>query len=330
MRQAFINTLMKLAERDESIYLLTGDAGFTILEEFRERFPGRYYNIGIAEAAMIGVAAGLAMSGKTVFVYTIAPFATMRCFEQIRIDLCYQNLPVKLVGVGQGITYGSAGATHHAIEDISVMRALPNMTVICPGGPIETKKAVEESLKLAGPCYIRLGKSGEPTVHATDDIPFVIGKGIRVRKGDTVALIATSNMVPPAVEVADLLKKENLDPEVISMHTVKPIDRELLVDLSGRCSLFATIEEHTVIGGLGSAVGEIILEENLPVRLITFGIPDMYAPVAGSQEYLRDLFGLTPEQIVSRIQKVLSASNATNDENRNPKSERMSNDQMSK
>jgi len=305
MRRAFINTLMKLAEKDDSIYLLTGDTGFTILEEFADRFPGRYYNVGISEAAMIGVAAGLAMSGKTVFAYTIVPFITMRCFEQVRVDLCYQNLPVKLVGVGQGVTYGTAGATHHAIEDIAIMRALPNMTVICPGGPIETKKAVEESLKLTGPCYIRMGKSGEPTVHSGEDIQFTIGKGIRVQEGERVALIATSNMVPVAAEAADRLREKGLNPEVISMHTVKPIDRELLIECSGRCSLFATLEEHNVIGGLGSAVGDVILEENLPVRLIKFAIPDVYAPVVGSQQYLRERFGLTPGQVFLRIQKEL-------------------------
>ncbi|MDP8215614.1 MAG: transketolase C-terminal domain-containing protein [Candidatus Euphemobacter frigidus] len=301
MRRAFINTLLELAEKDPDLYLLTGDTGFTILEEFQKRFPGRYYNIGISEAAMIGVSAGLAMSGKTVFVYTIVPFVTMRCFEQVRIDLCYQNLPVKLVGVGQGFTYGTAGATHHAIEDIAIMRALPNMTVICPGGPIETKKAVEESMKLSGPCYIRLGKSGEATVHESSDISFTIGKGIKVRDGEGVALVATSNMVPVAAEAADLLKKEGIDPVVVSMHTVKPVDRELIADLSQSCFLIATLEEHNVIGGLGSAVGDVILEEDLPVRLVKFAIPDVYAPVVGSQQYLREQFGLTPGQVFSRI-----------------------------
>ncbi len=308
MRQAFINTLMGLAERDDSIYLLTGDAGFTILERFRDRFPGRYYNVGIAEAAMIGLAAGLAMSGKTVFVYSIVPFVTMRCFEQVRIDLCYQKLPVKLVGVGQGVTYGTAGATHHAIEDIAVMRALPNMTVICPGGPVETRKAVAASLGLKGPCYIRLGKSGEPTVHPSDDIHFAIGKGIRVRTGEGVALVATSNMVPPAVEAAALLEKDGLRPEVISMHTVKPIDRELLAEVASRCSLIATLEEHNLIGGLGSAVAEVILADRLTARLITFGIPDTYAPVAGSQEYLRELFGLTPPQVAAVVRSEMKNS----------------------
>jgi len=308
MRQAFINTLMDLADRDDSIYLLTGDAGFTILERFRDRYPGRYYNVGIAEAAMIGLAAGLAMSGKTVYVYSIVPFVTMRCFEQVRVDLCYQKLPVKLIGVGQGVTYGTAGATHHAIEDIAVMRVLPNMTVICPGGPIETKKAVAASMDLEGPCYIRLGKSGEPTVYPDENIPFAIGRGIRVREGEGVALVATSNMVPTAAEAAGLLEKEGWNPEVISMHTVKPIDRELLAATAARCSLIATVEEHSLIGGLGSAVAEVILADRLPVRLITFGIPDTYAPVAGSQEYLRELFGLLPEQVLSVIREELKDS----------------------
>ncbi len=310
MRHAFINTLMDLAERDDSICLLTGDAGFTILERFRDRFPGRYYNVGIAEAAMIGLAAGLAMSGKTVFVYSIVPFVTMRCFEQVRVDLCYQNLPVKLVGVGQGVTYGTAGATHHAIEDIAIMRALPNMTVICPGGPIETKKAVAASLGLEGPCYIRLGKSGEPTVYEDEDIPFQIGRGIRVREGKGVALVATSNMVPTAAAVAQLLAEDGRKPEVISMHTVKPIDRKLLQETAARCSLIATLEEHNLIGGLGSAVAEVILADRLPARLITFGIPDTYAPVAGSQEYLRELFGLSPRQVAAVVREELEENDS--------------------
>ncbi len=299
---------MELAEKDDSIYLLTGDAGFTILEKFRDRFPGRYYNVGIAESAMIGLAAGLAMSGKTVFVYSIVPFITMRCFEQVRIDLCYQNLPVKLVGVGQGVTYGTAGATHHAIEDIALMRVLPNMTVICPGGPVETKKAVAASMGLKGPCYIRLGKSGEPTVYPDENIPFTIGRGIRVREGEGIALVATSNMVPTAAEVAGMLEEDGLRPEMISMHTVKPIDRELLAATATRCPLIATLEEHSLIGGLGSAVAEVILADQLPARLITFGIPDQYAPVAGSQEYLRGLFGLTPDQVAAVIREELRDS----------------------
>ena len=305
MRKAFINTLTAMAEEREDIYLLTGDAGFTILEDFRERFPRRYYNIGIAEAAMVGTAAGLALSGKQVFVYTIAPFATMRCFEQIRVDLCYQKLPVKLVGVGQGITYGSAGATHHAIEDIAVMRVLPNMTVICPGDPMEMAETVRQSLSLEGPCYIRLGKSGEPVIHPGDKISFTIGRGIVLDPGERLALIATGNMLPDAVEVAVALKKKGFKPQVISMPTVKPIDADLIEETVRRCPLVATLEEHNLIGGLGSAVGEVILERNLPARLIKFGIPDTFALTAGCQEYLRRCFGLGVEQIEEKLLQVL-------------------------
>jgi len=304
MRRAFINAVFAAAGRNDRVYLLTGDAGFTILEKYRETYPDRYLNTGISEAAMIGMAAGLALSGKIVFCYSIVPFITMRCFEQIRIDLCYQNLPVKLVGVGQGVTYGTAGATHHAIEDIAVMRALPNMTVICPAGPVETKLAVEASMELEGPCYIRLGKSGEPAVHESDAVPFAIGKGIEIRKGSGLALIATSNMVYPALEVADRLKAETgFDAAVVSMHTVKPIDRALIAEIAGRCPLIATVEEHTSIGGLGSAVGDVILEENLPARLVKFAIPDRYASTAGSQSFLRERFGLSNEQIFQRLRK---------------------------
>lgn len=301
MRRAFIKTLLKLAEENQDIYLLTGDAGFTILEEFRQRYPERYLNVGIAEAAMIGIAAGLALSDKCVFCYSIVPFVTMRCFEQVRIDLCYQKLPVKLIGVGQGVTYGTAGATHHAIEDIAVMRALPNMTVICPGDPLETEKAVTESLKLEGPCYIRLGKSGEPSAHDPARLDFIIGRGIRIKRGESIALISAGNMLSVARDVWGRLSEEGFNPELVSMHTVKPLDRDLIGDLSRRCRIIATLEEHNIIGGLGSAVGDVILEEELPVKLLKFGIPDIFAAEVGDQNHLRELFGISPEQVFSRL-----------------------------
>jgi len=305
VRRGFIETVMELAAEREDICLVTADTGFTILEKFRDAHPQRYLNVGIAEAAMIGVAAGLALAGKQAFCYTIVPFVTMRCFEQIRVDLCYQNLPVKLVGVGQGLTYGTAGATHHAIEDIALMRALPNMTVICPGGPRETAAAVKASLDLEGPCYIRIGKSGEPPVHPEGDFDFKLGRGCILRPGSGPALLATSNMVEPALRAADSLAAAGYDPVVVSMHTIKPLDRALLADLAKRCSLLVTLEEHSLIGGLGSAVAEAVADDQLPVRLLRFGIPDCYAPVAGSQAYLRNIFGLSVEQLSRRIQEEL-------------------------
>lgn len=302
MRGTFINSVMRLAEKDERIYLLTGDAGFTILERFIEKFPGRYLNVGIAEANLIGVAAGLALSGKTVFCYSIIPFVTMRCFEQVRVDLCYQKLPVKLVGVGEGVTYGTAGATHHAIEDIAIMRALPNMTVICPGDPFEMENAVESSLSLSGPCYIRLGKSGEAKIHSSSEIGFTLGRGIKIREGEGAVVISTGNMLPAAAEVCRKLSERGFQPGLTSMHTVKPIDRDLIQALPARYRLVATLEEHNVIGGLGSALGDVILEEQLPLRLVKFAIPDRYASVAGSQEYLRKDFGLSVDAILSRLE----------------------------
>jgi len=305
MRNAFINALIKMAGKNRDIYLLTADTGFTILEEFDRRFPERYLNVGIAEASMVGMSAGLALSGKTVFCYAIVPFITMRCFEQVRIDLCYQKLPVKLIGVGEGVTYGSAGATHQAIEDIAIMRALPNMTVICPGDPVETEKAAEESLKLDGPCYIRLGKSGEAVVHDNKALDFKIGKGIQLEKGDDIALVATGNMLPTARKVWEKLRGENLNPELISMHTIKPLDKDLIADISTRCHIIATLEEHSRIGGLGSAVGEVILENESPVKLMKFAIPDKFTEEAGDQDYLRDCFGLSEDKIFARLKEEL-------------------------
>jgi len=301
MRTAFINKLIELARNDKNIYLITSDTGFSILEEFEKLFSEQYLNIGISEANMIGVASGLSLGGKKVFLYAIAPFITMRCFEQVRIDLCYQNIPVKLIGVGAGLTYGNAGATHHSIEDIAVMNCLPNMTVICPGDPIEVGKAVEESLKLNGPCYIRIGKSGEPNIHKEVPGSFSLGKGIRLRIGENVALVATGNMLETAIKVYEILKEKNIDTEVISMHTVKPIDKEMIIETSKRCKFIATMEEHNVIGGLGSRVADVITEENLNVRLKKFAIPDKYVDVVGDQDYLRNYYGLTAEQISEKI-----------------------------
>lgn len=300
MRKAFIKTLTELSKKNDNVYLLTGDTGFSILDEYQKMFSSRYLNVGLSEATMVGISAGLALNKKIVFVYGIVPFVTMRCFEQVRNDLCYQKLPVKLVGVGGGLTYGSAGATHHSIEDIAIMSSLPNMNVICPGDPVETSKAIEASMSLDSPTYIRLGKSGEPVLH--DDLKsFMIGRGIIMRDGDGVALISTGNMLETTLSVSDKLMKNNIGPRVISMHTVKPIDRQLIMDTAKKCDIIVTIEEHNVIGGLGSMVANVLVEESLSAKLIKFGIPDRYVDVVGEQPYLRNYFGLGEEQITNRI-----------------------------
>lgn len=301
MRNAFVNKVIELAKKDKDIYLITADTGFHVLDEFKKLFPDRFLNVGISEASMVGIASGLALCGKVVFLYAIVPFITMRCFEQIRIDLCYQNLPVKLVGIGQGLTYGTAGATHHSIEDIGVMSCLPNMSVICPGDPLEVERTIEDSLNLKGPCYIRLGKSGEARIHQDRLSSFAIGKGIRIHKGKDIAIMATGNMLETAMKVHGLLREKGAHPELISMHTVKPIDTKLIVETSKRCLLIVAIEEHSLIGGLGSAISNVITERNLGTNLIKIALPDKYVDMVGEQEDLRHYYGLTPKQIVGSI-----------------------------
>ncbi|OGI16905.1 MAG: 1-deoxy-D-xylulose-5-phosphate synthase [Candidatus Melainabacteria bacterium RIFOXYA12_FULL_32_12] len=300
MRDAFTRNLKELFHKDENMFFITSDTGYKVLDEFQETFPDRYLNIGISEANMIGVAAGLALSGKKVFTYAIAPFITLRCFEQIRVNLCFQNLPVFLVGIGGGLTYGAGGATHHTIEDIAVLNSLPNMTIICPGDPVEVELAMQKMSEVQGPVYLRLGKSGEKVIHQQSP-KFEIGKGIKVLQGNDVAIITTGNMLETGYTVCEMLTHQGLNPGLISMHTVKPIDKNLIEETAKQYKLIVTIEEHNVIGGLGSSVSDVITERDLNVRFKKFGIPDRYVDVVGSQEFLRAQFGLKPEQISADI-----------------------------
>lgn len=305
MRAAIINKLIKLAKKNKDFYLITADTGFKVLDRYKTMLPKKFLNVGISESAMIGMASGLALSNKTVFVYAIIPFLTMRCFEQIRNDLCFQKLPVKLIGIGEGLTYGAEGATHHSIEDIAIMSALPNMTVVCPGDPIEAAKAIEASLTLKGPLYLRIGKSGEKIIHKSGISSFRIGRGITIRKGKDIAIIATGNMLETAVDVYDILKNKGIEAELVSMHTVKPLDRQLIRKLSKRHKIIITIEEHSVIGGLGSQVSNVLTDEGSGVILKKIAIPDLYADVAGTSSYLRSRFGLEPKQIAGNLLRCL-------------------------
>jgi transketolase len=291
MRSTFINTLVEQAAADESIFLLTPDMGFSVFEKFIELYPDRYLNVGIAEQNAIGVAAGLALSGYKVYVYSIVPFVTMRCFEQVRVDVAYMNTNVKLVGVGGGYSYGPAGATHHAIEDIAIMRSLPNMSVCCPGDPLEARQLVEQSLSRPGPMYIRLGKNNESLIHGADDrIEF--GKASVLRKGRGFALITTGNMLEQGKAWGDAWVAEGYDPEFISMHTVKPLDEGTIASVVDRGMGIVTLEEHTVIGGLGSAVSDYVASRGSSCRVMKVGIPDIFSHYVGSQKALREHYGL--------------------------------------
>jgi transketolase len=291
MRTTFINTLVELAKDDPSIFLITPDLGYAVLEKFAKAFPNRFLNIGIAEQNAVGIASGLALSGYKVYMYSIVPFVTMRCFEQVRLDIAYMNTDVKLVGVGEGYSYGPAGATHHAIEDIAIMRVLPNMKVCCPGDPYEVRKIVEQSTEIQGPMYIRLGKNNEPTVHNTTD-NIKIGKASVLRSGNDFALITTGNMLELGASWIKEWVAQGYNPEFISMHTVKPLDKDIITSLIARNMNIIALEEHSVLGGLGSAISEVIAGFNTEVKLIECGIPDIYSHYVGSEKAIAAHYGL--------------------------------------
>ncbi len=302
MRTAFIETLIQLAKKDDTVFLITPDMGYSVLEKFRDEFPNQFLNSGIAEQNTISVAAGLASSGYTVFVYSIIPFVTMRCFEQVRLDLAYNNTNVKLVGIGAGLTYGSLGASHHAIEDIAIMRSIPNMTVLCPGDPIETRELVKRSYEKNGPVYIRLGKNGEANIHDANT-RIEIGKSIEITQGTDFALITTSNTLELGKQWTDEWKNENLSVSLISMPSIKPFDNSKINELLSKQIPIMTLEEHNLIGGLGSAVAEIIATSGKSIPFKRIGINDVFSHSVGSHNYQRKMINFNEKPSVDFLKK---------------------------
>ena len=291
MRTTFVKTLIELARKDDNIFLLTPDMGYSVLEPFRDEFPERFLNTGIAEQNTIGVAAGLALTGKIVYVYSIIPFVTMRCYEQVRLDLAYNNTNVKLIGIGAGLTYGSLGPSHHAVEDIAIMRSIPNMTVLCPGDPIEVAELVKASYATFGPTYIRLGKNGEPRIHP-EGTKIEIGKAITIVDGNDFALITTSNMLETGKKWVDEWKQDGVSVSLISMPSIKPFDSDTVIQLIEKEMPILVVEEHNVIGGLGTAVSEVIAKVGKPVKFKQIGINDEFSHVVGEHSFQREKFML--------------------------------------
>lgn len=287
MRTAFLRALLDVARGDPRVWLLTGDLGFSVLEPFAKELPDRYVNVGVAEQNMAGIAAGLAHSGNVVFVYSIANFPTFRCLEQIRNDICYPNLAVRIVSVGGGLGYGAAGYTHHGVEDVAILRALPGMTVISPGDPREAELATRALATRPGPAYLRLGKAGEPLVHRAPP-PFEIGRAIVVQPGRDVSIVASGSALPRAVDAAEQLEREDgLSVRVISMHTVKPLDVDVLAAAARETSVIVSAEEHSEIGGLGSAVADALsVRSDVRARLARVALPDRHLHEVGSQAHL--------------------------------------------
>lgn len=306
MRNAFADEITRLADVMPELTLLSGDIGNRLFNTFKERHPTRFLNCGVAEANMTGVAAGMALAGLRPITYTIASFNTGRCLEQIRLDLCYHNLPVVVTGVGAGLSYAALGPTHHSLEDIAWLRSLPNMTVLCPADAIETRLALRAALQHHGPVYLRLGKKNEPVIHETQP-DFRIGKGIILREGVDACLLSVGTITSVALEAADILIAAGISTRVVSMHTVKPLDTELLHDVFSRFSTVGVIEEHGP-GGAWSAVAEWRAESGASGRILRFGTPDSFLHEAGGQAWVRGRLGLTASAIVQRVRAALSGN----------------------
>jgi transketolase len=301
MRTAFIKTLSEMAARDPRVTLVVGDLGFGVVVDFAKRFPDQFINAGVAEQNMTGIAAGLAMSGRVVFTYSIANFPTLRCVEQIRNDVCYHNANVTVVAVGGGLAYGALGMTHHATEDIAILRSLPRMTVIAPGDPRETKKAVKWLVQGVGPSYLRLGRAGESAVHSSD-FTWTAGKALALREGKDITLIAAGDMLGTAVKAAEKLAENGYQATVLSMHTIKPLDAEAVIHAAQHTPVVVTLEEHGIIGGLGSAVAETLCEAELSgVRFRRIALPSEFCKIVGDQDYLRGCFGLDVDSVVEKL-----------------------------
>jgi len=301
MRNAFADELTKLGVNDPRIVLLSGDIGNRLFDEYKANNEDRFFNCGIAEANMMGAAAGMALSGLRPFIYTITPFTTTRCYEQIRIDVCYHNVPVVIVGTGSGLTYAELGPTHHSLEDFAIMRVLPHMTVLAPADENELRQCMRAALEIDGPVYIRIGKKNEEIIPKTNDT-FNIGQSITVRDGVDVCLIGTGTLLPTVLEAAEILKTNGVNARVESFHTVKPLDEITLKDAFLRYPIVAVVEEHNRIGGLGSSIAEWLARESGDTGiLISFGTDDEFMHEVGSQDYARAKYGLTAENIAAQV-----------------------------
>lgn len=305
MRNAFAHEATRLASTDSRIVLLAGDIGNRLFDDFKEKHPDRFYNCGVAEANMIGVAAGLAMSGLRPICYTITPFITYRCLEQIRVDVCYHNVPAIIVGTGSGLSYASLGGTHHSCEEMGMLRLLPNLTVVAPADEHEVRGALRAALAQSGPVYMRIGKKGEPAVH-TDGKSIELGKAIPMRDGTDACFLSTGTMLPVVMEAANGLSASGISAAVYSFHTVKPLDERVLSDVFRNFKVVATVEEHSVLGGLGGSVAEWLSDRLEPgARLLRFGTADEFLHLTCQQDEAREHFGLTAPAMIERVRVAL-------------------------
>jgi len=302
MRTAFLQTLLDIMHTDKNVITLTADMGFSVFEDMQKEFPKRFINTGVTEQSSIGIATGLALSGHIVYFYAQAPFATMRCFEQIRLDVSYNNVNVKIVGTASGFSSNQLGVSHFSLEDIALMRLLPNMTIFSPGDPLESEWATRTAYEIAGPVYIRLTKSGSPVIHESKlKQSFTLGKGIEITNGSDFTLLVSGSLLPMAKQIIDELAQKNLKGTLISLPVIKPIDNNIIIKKAKTTKYLFTLEEHSIIGGLGSAVAEILAESQSSVFFHRFGVSDKFTSITGSQPYLLDYNGLSAEKVGKSI-----------------------------
>jgi transketolase len=305
MRKTCLDLVYALAQKDERIFFIGSDLGYETLKEFKKEMPRRFYMEGVSEANLVGIASGLAMEGKIVYANTIATFLSRRCFEQIVLDMALHHANVRLIANGGGVVYAPLGPTHLAIDDMAILRAVPNMTIIAPCDAEEMKRLMPLTVDHQGPIYIRLAKGGDPIV-STDQIPFKIGKAMPIRDGKDALIVTTGITLGVALKAAEILCKEGIEAAILHMPTVKPLDKEMLLRYVRQTSVVVTIEEHTIVGGLGSAVAETILEANFDSvkNFKRLGIPDVFPSGYGTQDDLMKKYGITVENLCAVIRQM--------------------------
>ena len=304
MRDTFVRTLVQLAKEDKNIELVTGDLGFGVLKPFWEQCPDQFTNAGIAEQNMTSMAAGMALTGKNVFTYSIGNFPTLRCIEQVRNDCAYHHANVKVVCIGGGFVYGSLGMSHQATEDLAILRALPDVVVLAPADLVEAEECTKALAKYNGTAYLRLGRGGEKRIHDHID-NFQIGRAIKGHEFEKVAIFSTGAIFEEISITEGILKEKGINPAVYTFPTVKPIDRETILECASKFDVIATCEEHNYIGGFGSAVAEVLAELPQHAKLLRVGLHDAYSVLVGNQHYLREQYGLDGKSIAKQILDVL-------------------------
>lgn len=302
MRNTIVNAIHEEAKKNKSIFFLTADLGYSVIDDFKNELPEQCLNLGISEQNVIGVAAGLALAGKKVFVYSIVPFVTTRCLDQIKMDICYQDLDVTIVGIGGGMAYGTHGYSHYGLEQLAQMKAFPNMKIICPADAVETREIMKQVFKTNGPTYIHLNRGGEKDL----DVPagdIMLGQGRVLKKGLDATLYTIGNLADTALKAAIDLQNHGIDLEVVHFNTLKPIDEDLIIRTAKGKKMIFSLEEQFIDGGFGSSVADVCAKNAFGIPLHKFGVEN-YLPIMGNQEFLRDKAGISPNQIVSRIRSL--------------------------